>query len=670
MTVSQDEYDVLCKEIWDHNRRYYVEHNPIISDYEFDQLLKHLEKVEKKQPELLKESSPTQRVGETVTTGFPTVKHRIPMLSLANSYSLDELRDFLKRCHKLLERDDVTLSAELKMDGIACSVIYEHGVLTRAVTRGDGKQGDDVTPNVKTIQSLPLEIYGDHLYDAPVADYLELRGEIFMRAPVFDRLIKERDKEGLPLLANARNAAAGSLKLLDPKEAARRELSIVLYGVAEDSSAHVKSQQESHQFMHKLGLPTLEHVAHCETEEELWAFIDHIEKIRPTLNYAIDGVVVKVNALRDQEVMGKTGKNPRWAIAYKFAAEQAITRIHAITVQVGRTGTLTPVAELDPVLVAGSTISRATLHNEEEVARKDIRVGDLVTIEKGGDVIPKVVSVNVAERPEESSSWTMPDQCPSCESDVVRVEGEVAVRCPNQGGCPEQQLRKIAYFVSKGAMNIEEMGERATAQLIEANYIARPSDIYTLTSEQLLSLEGFKEKAAENLLRGIDQSRTVSLAKFLMALGIKFVGAGTAELVATEGKTLEGVRALTEDQLLAIDGVGEKVANAMVDYFSDENNVREVERLIELGVKPQPVAPSRFTDHPFKGKTFVLTGTLSSMTRPEASVLIKERGGKVTGSVSKKTDYLLAGEAAGSKLEKANKLGVQALDEAAFQGML
>jgi DNA ligase (NAD+) len=670
MPLIREDYDLLCHQVWDHNRRYYVENDPVISDQEFDLLLKELERVEADHPEWLTPSSPTQRVGETLTKGFSSVKHRIPMLSLANTYSKEEIADYMKRCEKLIDKEEIGYSAELKMDGIACTVSYENGVLARAVTRGNGRSGDDITANVKTIKNIPLRIYGTEEYNRKVADYIEFRGEIFMPHDVFKRLNCERTERGDAPWQNPRNAAGGSLKLLDPKEAARRDLQIVLYHVAEDSSSHVPSQYASHAFMRSIGLPVLRAAAKCGTIEDIWSFIEHVHEIRPSLDFDIDGVVIKVDDLQDQQEVGNTEKNPRWAIAYKFAAEQAESTIKDITVQVGRTGTLTPVAELEPVFVAGSTIARATLHNEEEVARKDIRIGDRVTIEKGGDVIPKVVEVIPSLRPESAQPWTMPSECPSCNTPVERVPGEVAVRCPNQEGCPMQQLRRIGYFSSRQAMDIEEMGIKVVEQLVEQKLVANPSDIYALTKEQLLTLDGFKEKAAENLLKGIDDSRNAPLPRFIMALGIKHVGSGIADLLASEAGTVEKLMTLSRDELIRIDGVGEKVADGVLEFFSDERNREEINKLVANGVQPQSIQVTTQENHPFEGKVFVLTGTLADHSRQEAAKLIKERRGKVTASVSKKTDYLLAGESAGSKLTKAQELGVTILSEKEWMELL
>lgn len=660
-----EEYEKLCDEIWYHNKLYYVDAAPVISDEEYDHLFKRLEEIEKKHPEWVLSSSPTQRVGETLTTGFKTIQHRFPMLSLSNTYSKEELEEFLRRMHKLVEKQEIPFSCELKMDGVAISAVYEKGVFRQGVTRGDGKRGDDITNNMKTIQSLPLKLYGKHF-----PDFLEVRGEVFMPHEVFKKNNKQKVEAEEPVWANPRNAAAGSLKLLDPREAASRGLEIVFYSVAEDSSHQLTSQYASHAYMKGLGLPILQEVKKCETIDEIWAFAEKIRAMRPQFLFDIDGIVIKLDDLRAQQNLGSTGKNPRWAVAYKFAAEQALTRIREIMVQVGRTGVLTPVAELDPVFLAGSTIARATLHNEDEVKRKDIRIGDWVYIEKGGDVIPKVLKVDVEQRPSFTHPWKMPAHCPSCGTAVVRMEEEVAVRCPNSEGCPEQILRRIEYFVSKAAMDIDHLGEKIVEQLVTRGFVKRPSDIYALTEEQISQLEGFKAKSVQNLVTSIERSRDVSLEKFIMALGIKYVGTGTAEDLARVSGDIETLMRMTTEELLEIEGVGEKVASSVRDYFSHKDNVDEVERLLKLGVKPRRVQIKKIEEHLFNGKTFVLTGSLQKYTRVEAAMLIKERGGKVTESVSKKTNYLVVGAEPGSKLDKARSLGVAVLTEVEFEALL
>lgn len=657
-------YDQLCREVWKHNKLYYVDHAPIISDEEFDHLLKKIEDLENHHPHWVTPASPTQRVGEMLTEGFKTSVHRIPMLSLANSYSKEEIADFIKRIEKLAGKGDSAFNVELKMDGVAMTATYEKGILTKGATRGDGTAGDDITTNLRVIQSIPLQLIGDN-----IPDFLEVRGEVFMPHHVFNLLNEEKIAAGEPEWANPRNAAAGSLKLLDPTESARRKLSAVFYGVAEQHPSTLKKQSQISPYLKSLGLPTLEYNDLCYNLDEIWAFAEKVHKARAHLAYDIDGIVIKLDDLKEQEALGNTAKNPRWAIAYKFSAEQAKTRLLDITVQVGRTGVLTPVAELEPVFVAGSTISRATLHNQEEIERKDIRIGDKVVIEKGGDVIPKIVSVDLDARGPHAKRWHMPKECPVCHTPVVKVEGEVAVRCPNEK-CPEQEIRRLCYFVGRDAMDIEHMGEKVITQLYERGFIRRPSDIFALTPEQLFQLTGFKEKSVQNVLNSIERSKEVSLARFIFALGIKYVGEGTADVIASKAGDVEAFMRMDEDQLKRIEGVGDKVAEATVEFLNNPESRQEIARLLELGVKPTVKRAVHFVGHAFNGKTFVLTGTLERMTRSEAGELIKERGGKVTDSVSKKTDYVVVGHDAGSKLEKAKKLGLAILDEAGFEGML
>lgn len=663
--MNYEEYCALCQEIWEHNKRYYTDNQPTITDEEFDLLLKKLEKIEKQHPEWVQATSPTQRVGEALTAGFKTVPHKTPMLSLENCYSEEEIAEFIKRVHKLSEQDQIIFSCELKMDGVAVSVNYEKGKFTRALTRGDGKKGDDITNNMKTIHSLPLQLFGPH-----VPDYLEVRGEVYMTNAVFEKLNASRTESEEQLWANPRNAAAGTLKLFDPKEVARRNLSVAFYGIAEETSVPISSQSAGLQLLKSLGLPTLELTERCKNLEEIWAFAEKVRRLRQTLPYNIDGIVIKADDRLTVKKLGNTAKNPRWAIAYKFAAEQAITRITAITVQVGRSGILTPVAELEPVFVAGSTISRATLHNSDEIKRKDIRVGDHVYIEKGGDVIPKVVKVIIERRPVDSIPWEMPEACPMCGTPVVKVPGEVAVRCPNTKGCLEQITRRLVHFVSKGAMDIDNMGEKVIEKLVDKGFVSRPSDIYRLTSDEIAQLEGFKEKSIQNLLSSIEKSKNVPLDRFIMALGIPHVGKGTAEDLARKSGSIAKLASLSFEQLIDIEGVGEKVAQSIADFFSEPSNREELDWLLSLGITPQMHESSTLLDHAFHGKNFVLTGALQQYTRNEAADLIKARGGRVSEAVSKKTDYLLIGEDPGSKYEKAKTLGVTIMTEAEFMAAL
>lgn len=659
------EYLKLIDEIKTHDHFYFIEHAPRISDEAYDHLVNKLKQIEKEHPEWILPSSPTQRIGEAITEGFRTVEHHIPMLSLANTYSIEELDEFIERVYKLLGIQNVAFDVELKMDGIAVSVIYENGIFVQGITRGDGKKGDDITSNLKTIASLPLSLNGNH-----IPELLEVRGEVFMPRAVFEGLNSQKKENGEDLLANPRNAAAGSLKLLDPKEVAKRKLQTVFYSIARDSSKRVQEQFASHQIMKEWGLPTLKEAGICNTREEIHAFIEKVRGLRSSLPFDIDGVVIKVNSFHYQQEMGFTGKTPRWAVAYKFAAEQAETRVREITVQIGRTGVLTPVAELDPVFLAGSTIARATLHNADEVERKDIRVGDTVIIEKGGDVIPKVVRVILEKRSNHSERWQMPAHCPSCGAQILANEEEVAHRCPNQEGCSEQILKRLIFFTSKHGMDIENLGEKIVTQLVEKGFVKTISDFYRLTPVELAQLEGFKEKSIDNLLKGIDASRQVSLSRFLLALGIKHVGIGTAELIASKAGSLQSLMEMDSDELLTIDGIGEKMAISIVEFFQNPANQEEIQKLLKNGIRPHQENVITYKDHTFLGKNFVITGTLKNFSRSEAALLIKERGGKVSESVSKNTNYLLYGEDAGSKLEKAKKLKTPLLSEEEFCNVL
>lgn len=662
--MNHIQYLALVEELIEHDKRYYDEAKPIISDFEYDQKMQQLIDYEKKHPFEIHPHSPTQRVAESITEGFKQHSHLTPMMSLANTYSEEEIADFVKRVYKLLGKQQVDFCTELKMDGTAISLLYEKGILTHATTRGNGRVGDDVTANIKTIHAVPLRLSG-----AGVPDLMEVRGEVYMNLATFLSLNQQREEEGLEVFANPRNAAAGSLKLLDSRETAKRRLNLLCYAIGEPpQNAH--SQYEVHLLLKKWGLPTAEpgHLARCQNLEEILKFAHNIQKQRPHLPFEIDGIVIKVDDLKAHSILGATGKVPRSAVAYKFAPEQAQTQIVDIIVQVGRTGVLTPVAELKPVFLAGSTIARATLHNQEEIARKDIRIGDRVTIEKGGDVIPKVVKVDFDKRPPGTTTWHMPNQCPLCHTLVVHREGEVAVRCPNSR-CTGQRVRKIIYFASKQAMDIEHMGERVVEQLVEKGLICRVSDIYLLTESDLAKLEGFKEKSIRNLLKSIEASRRCSLTRFLMGLGIKYVGAETAELLAEEGGDLDHLIRMKETDFLAIQGIGEKTARAIFEFFQDPDSLEEIRLLLKHGVDPQKLKPKR-RDHLFSGKTFVLTGTLQHYSRDEAAKEIKERGGYVTATVSKKTDYLLLGEDPGSKYDKAKKLQIEILSEEQFRKLL
>ncbi|MBN1915354.1 MAG: NAD-dependent DNA ligase LigA [Parachlamydiales bacterium] len=663
---SYADYVALVEEIIEHDKRYYLECKPIISDYEYDQLMKEIEKYEKAHPDKIVLDSPTQRVSELPSKGFSQAKHNVPMLSLANTYSQEEVSDFIARVHKLLHKKEMVFCVELKMDGTALSVRYEKGRFVRAVTRGNGWVGDDVTQNVKTIKSLPL-----HLEGKDVPDVLEVRGEVFMHKRTFQAINKKREEDGLEVWANPRNAAAGSLKLLDSKEVAKRHLDIVFYGIAENIQ-EITSQFSVHQFLKKWGLPVSKerHFTQCRHLEEIFHFAKKVQEERKELSFEIDGIVIKLDDLSAWKTLGATGKSPRYAVAYKFTPEQAETVIESITVQVGRTGVLTPVAELKPVFLAGSTISRATLHNQDEVHRKDIRVGDTVIIEKGGDVIPKVVSVDLKKRLKKTEVWQMPKTCPICHTHVVHKAGEVAIRCPNPK-CVARKERKIAFFASKGAMDIDHLGEKNVEKLVREGIISRISDIYLLNEESLSQLEGFKEKSINNLLESIQRSKQCTLARFILALEIPYVGKETAELIADYIQDIRKLFTVSREELMEIEGIGEKVADSVAAYRDDPTNQEEIHLLLSHGVTPQKVVHKKISkEHPFYGKTFVLTGTLDRFSRDEASRLIKEKGGKTSSSVSAQTDYVLVGQEPGSKYDKAVKLGIKILEEKEFIRLL
>lgn len=658
--MNLEKYLNLLEEIKKHNTLYFQKSEPEISDYDYDLLVKKVEGIEKEHPEWVPFDTPTRRVGEAPTQGFKQVAHTHPMLSLSNTYSKEEVADFIKRVEKGLEHSSVEYCVELKMDGIAISLRYEKGKLISGVTRGNGKRGDDITENIKTITTLP------HILQDQVD--IEVRGEVFIPKKAFTVLNCEREEEGMVPWANPRNAAAGSLKLLDARTVAQRKLDIVVYNAIAE---RITTQLEGHQFLKKLGLPVGDNQQFriCQSLDEILAFADEIESLRDKLPFEIDGIVIKVNSLRDQDILGATGKSPRWATAYKFAPEQSETVIDAITVQIGRTGVLTPVAELRPVLLAGSTISRATLHNAEEILRKDIRVGDTVIIEKGGDVIPKVVKVVQEKRPGDSKAWEIPSFCPVCGEQVVHKEGEVAIRCPNKIRCGGQNLRRISFFVSKNAMDIDNLGPEIVKKLMEAELIEHFSDLYRLDEEKLSQIEGFKEKSIQNLLLSLEKSKQTTLARFIFALGIPYVGQGTAEVLAETAGSVKKLSLMDVEDLCDVDGVGDKVAESVVDYFQDLRHQQEIETLFSLGVNPVAMR-QKIEGHSFAGKTFVLTGSLETFTRQEAANLIKERGGKVSGSVSKKTHYILVGQDPGSKYEKGKALEVPILDEKAFQKIL
>ncbi len=650
---TKEAYFELCKEVERHDYYYFVENSPVISDYDYDLLVKKLESIEKKHPQWVVES-PTSKVGGGFKGHFRAALHTVPMLSLSNTYSKEELFDFFDRLEKGLGTRPHVF-CELKMDGIAVSCVYEKGVFVQGITRGNGIEGEDITENLKTIKTIPQKIPSDE-------PRLEVRGEVYMEKGVFEAINRERALADEELMKNPRNAAGGSLKLLDSAMVAKRKLSIVMYGIGAGYKAF-KSQSDAMEQLKSWGFSIGKKSMLAQNASQVWEHIDSIEKVRSELPFDIDGVVIKVDQFSEQKELGETGKSPRWAIAYKFAAERKKTVIESITVQVGRTGVITPVAELTPVLLAGSTISRATLHNQDEIERKDIREGDTVVIEKGGDVIPKVVEVDLSKRVEGAKPWKMPKACPSCSQPLTQMESEVAVRCLNHS-CPKQKLRHLIFFASKEAMDIDHLGQKIIETLFLQGLVKEASDFYRLKREDLIDLEGFQEKSVNNLLKSIEVSKMRPLGRLILALGIRHVGKISADLIAKTVGTLSSFLNLKRDQLVKMEGIGTIVAESLEDYLSDLKNRKLIEDLEKLGLKPEE--KEVIQDHSFSGKAFVLTGTLENYSRQEAGDLILARGGKVTSSVTKRTDVVLYGKSAGSKLKKAEELGVLLMTEEAF----
>ena len=649
-----------------HDELYYRQAKPEITDFEYDRLKRELADLETQFPQFKAADSPTTRVGDDRLEGFATYRHRQPLQSLDNTYSEADLRAFHQRLVKLFGREDLAYVVEPKIDGIAVSLTYEKGAFVRAITRGSGFEGDDITANAKTIRTLPSRLKA--VRGARLPDVIEIRGEIYMTLAEFERINREREEAGEVLYANPRNLTAGTIKQLDPREVARRKLEIVLYGVGFCEPAVMETQSGVHGLVRAWGLPAVEKFWTTHGIDETWKTVQELDKLRHSFAYGTDGAVVKLDSLAQQREAGSTSKAPRWAIAYKFAAERAETRLNAITVQVGRTGVLTPVAELEPVVLAGTTVSRATLHNRDEIARKDIRVGDYVFVEKAGEIIPAVVGVNTERRPKDSAPFLFPGKCPVCGTRIVQYEGEVALRCPNPD-CPAQVRRRVQHFASKAGVDIEGLGEAMVDTLVEKGWVKSITDIYRLKRDDLLTLGKSVEKSTDNLLAAIDASKRVELWRFINGLGITHVGVAAAKDLALKFGSLEALAEAKRDDLLTIEGIGETMADAIITYFNEPKNRTLVSRLLTIGVAP--IAPARPAGgSALAGKTFVLTGTLPTLTREAAAAKIEAAGGKVSGSVSRKTSYVLAGEETGSKLEKAKSLGVSVIDEAEFLRML
>jgi DNA ligase (NAD+) len=672
---ARERHNTLSDEIRRHDHAYYVLAQPTISDQEYDRLYRQLVDLEAEFPELVTPDSPTQRVSGEPLKEFKSVRHLVPMLSLDNTYSQAELREFAARVQRVLPGETLDWMVEPKVDGLAINLRYENGVFTCGATRGDGTAGDDITANLRTIRSIPARLRVGP--KAPIPRLLEARGEVYLTKTGFEKLNHERKAAGQELFANPRNAAAGSLKQLDPRIVATRPLDIVVYGLGkiEGGDDGPQTHDRMLKWLTALGFKTPERTWYCQTAEELVDAINELDGVRKNFAYETDGAVVKLNSFSQRERAGFTSKAPRWAIAYKYAAEQAETRLNAITVQVGRTGALTPVAELEPVFLAGSTISRATLHNEDYLRQKDIRVGDTVRVEKAGEVIPAVVDVVLERRTGKETLFPFPTKCPECGSKVSREAGgdgeQGSVwRCVNPD-CPAQVRGRLEHWCSRGAMDIEGGGEVLVRQLVESGLVRDVADLYTLKLDEVANLERMGEKSARNFLDGVAQSRKRDMWRVLYGLGILHVGAGVAKALGRGFRNLDDLFAASVDRLTQCEDVGEVIAQSIVLWHGDSRNRNLIERLrkAEVNVESelyQPTAPAG----PLAGKTFVLTGTLPSLKREEATAKIEAAGGKVSGSVSKKTDYVVAGEEAGSKLDKAQKLGVKVISEAELVQLL
>ena len=634
---------------------YYVEDNPQISDTEYDTLYKQLEKLEQEYPEFILDNSPTQRVGDRVLDEFEKVIHKVPMLSLSNTFSIEDLRDFDSRISKLSSDNSIEYICELKIDGLAISINYENGKLVGAATRGDGTVGENVTENIKTIFSIPKTLKTKKSF--------EVRGEVYLPKKSFELLNKEREENNEVLFANPRNAAAGSIRQLDSKITAKRRLSVFIYSVVGDEN--INSQKMALTVAADLGLPVNPNFKLCKTIDEVVDYIMYWEEHKQDLPYEIDGIVIKVNSYSLQEEIGSTQKSPRWATAYKFPEEELATKLLDIELSVGRTGIITPVAVLNPINISGSTVSKASLHNKDIIDDLDIHIGDMVVVKKAGEIIPKVVRVVEELRLANSEKYVMPNICPSCESKTFTKEGDPFTRCLNPD-CPEQNIRKIIHFASREALNIEGLGDKVVATLYEKGIIKHTIDLFSLDRNKLVELERMGDKSVDNLLNAIENSKQSSLDKVIFALGILNVGKKAGKILAEYYKNLTNFSKATVDELLKLPDIGLITAESIVDYLSNDNNLRFINELIEIGMNPQYEIQDKNTDNIFSGKTIVLTGKLVELTRNEAKEYLERFGAKVTGSVTSKTDYVIAGEKAGSKLAKAEQLGIQVLSEDEF----
>lgn len=659
MKQVQEEISKLVSLLNKYSYDYYVEDNPQISDTEYDTLYKQLEKLEENHPEYILENSPTQRVGDRVLDEFEKITHKIPMLSLSNTFSTEDLRDFDARVSKLVPGHNVEYICELKIDGLAISIKYEDGRLVSAATRGDSSVGEDVTENIKTIFSIPKVLKDNKTF--------EVRGEVYLPRKSFELLNSERESNNEVLFANPRNAAAGSLRQLDSKITAKRRLSAFIYSIVGDDS--IVSQENALNTAKEYNLPVNPNFKLCKNIDEVIDYINYWTEHKKNLPYDIDGIVIKVNSYSTQEEVGYTQKSPRWATAYKFPEEELATKLLDVELSVGRTGIITPVAILDPIVISGSTVSKASLHNKDIIEELDIHIGDMVVVKKAGEIIPKVVRVIRELRTEGSTKYTMPNTCPSCGQQTYTKENNPFTRCKNPD-CPDQNIRRIIHFASRDALNIEGLGDKVVTTLYEKGIIAHTIDLFSLEREKLISLDRMGEKSVDNLLNAIENSKQNSLDKVIFALGILNVGKKAGKILAEKYLNLTNLMNATLDELVNLDDVGQITAESILDYLSDENNIKFINDLIKVGMNPQYEVQEVNTDNIFAGKTVVLTGKLVELTRNEAKEYLEKYGAKVTGSVTSKTDLVIAGEKAGSKLAKAEQLGIRVINEEEFANMV
>lgn len=658
----------LREELNNHNHKYYVLDSPIISDFEFDKLLLELQELENQHPEFEDLNSPTKRVGGDITKNFETLPHKYPMLSLSNTYSKEELEDFIKRIDKMLPEEEIEFVCELKYDGAAIGISYKNGEFNRALTRGDGSKGDDISANVKTISSIPLKLKGNSY-----PDEFEIRGEIFMLLEGFRKLNESRIEEGLETFANPRNTASGTLKMQDSSIVASRSLDSFLYYVFSDSSIadnHYDSILKVKEWGFKIPPPEKNYIRKAKNIDQIFDFINYWEKHRNELPFEIDGIVIKVNQYIHQQRLGTTAKSPRWAISYKYKAEEVSTQLEKVTYQVGRTGAITPVANLKPVLLAGTTVKRASLHNADQIEKLDLRVGDFVFVEKGGEIIPKVTGVDLNKRDPESPTFKYAEICPECETPLERKEGEAQHYCPNAESCPPQVSGRIQHFISRKAMDIEGIGGETIELLVNEGLINDYSDLYTLSKEDLLPLERMAEKSAQNIVDGIEKSKEIPFQRVLFGLGIRYVGETVAKKLARHFETMERLLQASLEDLLSVDEIGQRIAESFTEFFSLDSNKLLIERLIEAGLQME-IQKQEGASNALDGLKIVISGSFEKYSRTEIKELIEKHGGKNTGSVSAKTDLIVAGEGMGpSKRKKAEDLGVKIIDENQFAEMI